>query len=170
MARLTDLHRQHALKNLMSYRTNILRKWLANWWKRLTKRPGRRYPSWKNVTWSVKLLVWSCMRPEMSVRSSSNLNKNVSTSSSYYALYLVMWTLWWWVLWDYILLCRFRLICFKLSRAYSPFWINFVDVLLVHFVDVLLEGPSLVTIVKLLVSYCSSWNVAKTIFHRKASN
>jgi hypothetical protein len=127
-------------------------KWLANWWKRLTKRPWRRYPSCKNVTWSVKLLVWSSRRPEMSWRSSSNLNKHVSTWSSYDVFYLVVWTLWWWVLWDSILLCRFGLICLKFSRAYSPFWINFADVLLVRSVDVLLEGPSWVTVDAFLVN------------------
>jgi hypothetical protein len=118
----------------------------------------------------VKLLVWSCRRPEMSWRSSSNLKKHVSTSSSYDVFYLVVWTLWWWVLWDSILLCWFGLIYFKLSWAYSPFWINFADVLLVRSVDVLLEGPSWVTIVKLLVSYCRSRNVAITICHSKGSN
>jgi hypothetical protein len=83
---------------------------------------------------------------------------------------LVVWTLWWWVLWDSILLCWFGLIYFKLGRAYLPFWINFVDVLLIRSVDVLLEGPSWEMIVKLLVSYSQSRNVAKTICRRKSSN
>jgi hypothetical protein len=42
--------------------------------------------------------------------------------------------------------------------------------LLVRSVDVLLEGASWVTIVKLFVSYCWSRNVAKTICHSKGSD
>jgi hypothetical protein len=69
--------------------------------------------------------------------------------------HVMMFATWWCklcgdeLLWDAILLC-------DLLWALSAFWANFVDVLLVWFVDVLLEGPSWVTIAKLLISYYCS--------------